>query len=259
MATLTPTITIKDPKLGHGGAGVPPPKTGGGDDGRGDNGAPDYGGRLRRARLGLITALVAIVMIFVALTSAYVIRQGLPVLDEKTGKSVSDWLQVNLPTQLLLINTFLLLLSSLTAEFARRQMTRLSRLAPVQSIPGISLGEEKNFPWLALTVILIGIPVRAVSRVARAGGQGVLSCDKSQQFVCLPADCGPRSSSDRRSTGFSLLRSHFPVSFSPGTATHCIRYFGLVLALHGAFVDLHFRLAGICTVEDLFFRRLKHV
>src|SRR5262249_58112156 len=105
-------------------------------------------------RLGLITALVAIVMIFVALTSAYVIRQGLPVLDEKTGQSVSDWLQVSLPTQLLLINTFLLLLSSVTAEMARRQIAQLSRLAPVQSIPGVSLGEEKNFPWLALTVVL---------------------------------------------------------------------------------------------------------
>jgi cytochrome c oxidase subunit 3 len=133
---------------------VPPPKSGGGDGGRGDNGAPDYGGRLRRARLGLITALVAIVMIFVALTSAYVIRQGLPVLDPRTGKPSSDWLQVNLPTQLLLINTFLLLLSSMTAEFARRQMARLSRLAPVQGIPGVSLGEEKNFPWLAVSVVL---------------------------------------------------------------------------------------------------------
>jgi len=154
MATLTPTITIKDPKLGQGGSGVRPPEVGGGDGGRGDNGTPDYDGRLRRARLGLITALVAIVMIFVALTSAYVIRQGLPVLDEKTGKSVSDWLQVSLPTQLLLINTFLLLLSSVTAEMARRQIAQLSRLAPVQSIPGVSLGEEKNFPWLALTVVL---------------------------------------------------------------------------------------------------------
>ena len=154
MATLTPTITIKDQKLGQGGSGVRPPEVGGGDGGRGDNGTPDYDGRLRRARLGLITALVAIVMIFVALTSAYVIRQGLPVLDEKTGKSVSDWLQVSLPTQLLLINTFLLLLSSVTAEMARRQIAQLSRLAPVQSIPGVSLGEEKNFPWLALTVVL---------------------------------------------------------------------------------------------------------
>jgi len=151
---LTPTITIKDPKLGRGGAGVPPSKVGGGGDGRGDNGAPDYGGRLRRARLGLITALVAVVMIFVALTSAYVIRQGLPVLDERTGKSVSDWLQVSLPTSLLLINSFLLLLSSLTAELARRQMARMAALAPLQSIPGVSLGEERNFPWLALTVVL---------------------------------------------------------------------------------------------------------
>jgi cytochrome c oxidase subunit III len=154
MATLTPTISIKDPKLGHGGSGVHPPISDGGGDGRGDNGSPDYGGRLRRARLGLIVALAPIIMLFVSFTSAYVIRQGLPVLDERTGTYVRDWLQVNLPTSLLMVNTLLLLASSISAELARRQITRQAALAPVESIPGVTIGEDRGFPWLGTTVVL---------------------------------------------------------------------------------------------------------
>ena len=154
MATLTPTITIKDPKTGHGGGGVHPPLGGGGDDSRGGNGSPDYGQRLRRARLGLLVALAPIIMLFVSFTSAYIVRQGLPTLDERTGNYVRDWLQVNLPTALLLVNTVLLILSSITMEFSRRKITREVALAPVKSIPGVSLGDGRGFPWLGSTVVL---------------------------------------------------------------------------------------------------------
>jgi cytochrome c oxidase subunit 3 len=153
MATLTPTISIKDPKIGQGGSGVHPPVAGGGDDGRGENGSPDYGQRLRRARLGLLVTLIPITMLFVSFTSAYVFRQGLPTLDEH-GTYVRDWMQVNLPFTLLLVNTFLLLVSSVTMELARRQITRQVALAPVQSIPGVSIGNERSFPWLGMTVLL---------------------------------------------------------------------------------------------------------
>jgi len=145
---------MKDPKLGQGGSGVPPPVTDGGGDGREDNGAPDYGARLRRARLGILLLLVTVTMLFVAFTSAYIFRQGLPVLDERTGKNISDWVQVSLPTGLLVINTLLLLVSSVTAEFARRQITQEAALAPVQSIPGILVDGERSFPWLAVTIVL---------------------------------------------------------------------------------------------------------
>jgi len=59
-----------------------------------------------------------------------------------------------LPWVLLGINTVLLLISSLTMEFARREIKRRVALAPLESMPGISLGEEKSFPWLGLTVLL---------------------------------------------------------------------------------------------------------
>jgi hypothetical protein len=72
--------------------------------GRGD-GSPDYGSRLRRARLGLAVAIAPIVMLFVSFTSAYIVRQGLPTLDEKTNTYVRDWIPVNLPIALFLVNT----------------------------------------------------------------------------------------------------------------------------------------------------------
>jgi cytochrome c oxidase subunit 3 len=142
MATLSPPVTAHVPQTGkHGGSSLPPVYGGGGDGGRGD-GSLDDGSRLRRARLGL------------AFTSAYIVRQGLPTLDEKNHTYVRDWTPVTLPVALLLVNTGLLLLSSIAAELARRQITRQAALAPVRSIPGVSLGPGKGFPWLGITVVL---------------------------------------------------------------------------------------------------------
>src|ERR1700758_2755916 len=122
MATLSPTVSLKYPKThGGGGAGVPPISGGGDGDGRAGGSSPDYGQRLRRARLGLAVGLTPVIMLFVSFTSAYIIRQGLPTLDVRTNTYIHDWLPVNLPWVLLLINTVVLLASSLTMELARRQ------------------------------------------------------------------------------------------------------------------------------------------
>jgi cytochrome c oxidase subunit 3 len=156
MATLSPPVAVHVPKPGKGGdSSLPPVYGSGGDGGRGD-GSPDYSSRLRRARLGLAVAIAPIVMLFVAFTSAYIVRQGLPTLDEKTQTYVRDWIPVSLPIALLLVNTALLLFSSIAAELARRQITRQAALAPVRSIPGVSLGPGKGFPWLGITVVLGG-------------------------------------------------------------------------------------------------------
>ncbi|HYL15040.1 MAG TPA: cytochrome c oxidase subunit 3 [Terriglobales bacterium] len=148
------SIATRDPRTFRGGGIELPPTSGGGDDGHGGGGSPDYGQRLRRARLGLAVGITPVIMLFVSFTSAYIIRQGLPTLDEQTNQYVHDWLPVNLPWVLLLMNTVVLLISSVTMEFARRHITREAALAPVKSIPGISLGDEKSFPWLGLTVVL---------------------------------------------------------------------------------------------------------
>ena len=55
---------------------------------------------------------------------------------------------MRLPWILLLANTAVLIVSSITIDLARRGITREAALAPVQSIPGISLGDERHFPWL---------------------------------------------------------------------------------------------------------------
>ncbi|HUD66470.1 MAG TPA: hypothetical protein VMQ17_17925 [Candidatus Sulfotelmatobacter sp.] len=151
MATYTPTTPIDHIGRGHKPP-VPPP--GGGDDGRGGGGVPDYGARLRRARLGLICAIVTVCMVFISLTSAYVVRQGLPTFDDASNSYVRDWGEVHLPWVLLAINTAVLLISSLTIELARRAAARQAALAPVMEIPGVSLGKETRFPWLGLTVLL---------------------------------------------------------------------------------------------------------
>ncbi|HEY6765421.1 MAG TPA: cytochrome c oxidase subunit 3 [Candidatus Sulfotelmatobacter sp.] len=150
MATYTPTTPIG--QFGRGNE-PPVPTSGGGDDGS-SGGAPNYGARLRRARLGLACAIATVAMIFVSLTSALIVRQGLPTFDNASSTYVHDWGEVNLPWLLLGINTALLLLSSLSMEGARRDITRQAALAPVKSIPGVSLGNEKSFPWLAITVLL---------------------------------------------------------------------------------------------------------
>jgi len=146
---------------GHHGASLSP-RTGGGGDGRGGDGMPDsipdfipnYGERLRRARMGLAVAMTPIVMLFVSFTAVYLIRRGFLGLDPSRADYIQTWLPVRLPWPLLLANTVVLIASSITIDLARREITREAALAPLQSIPGISLGEERRFPWLGATTVL---------------------------------------------------------------------------------------------------------
>lgn len=150
MGTYTPTTPLDH--IGNGSQ-PPVPPLGGGDGGRG-GGLPDYGARLRRARLGLFCGIVTVGMVFISLTSAYVVRKGLPTFDDNTSSYVRDWGEVQLPLGLLGINTLLLLLSSVSIELARRSAARRAALAPVQSIPGVTLGKDSSIPWLGITAVL---------------------------------------------------------------------------------------------------------
>ncbi len=151
MSTYTPATPVDH--IGHGHK-PPVPPAGGGDEGRGGGDVPNYGARLRRARLGLICGIATVCMVFISLTSAYIVRQGLPTYDGASNSYVRDWGRVDLPWMLLAINTAILLVSSVTMEMARRQAALQAALAPVKSIPGVSLGNEKSFPWLGITVAL---------------------------------------------------------------------------------------------------------
>jgi len=153
MASLSTTATLEEPRISRGRDGGVPPGWGGGGDGGRSFGLPDYATRLRRARLGLLVALTPVLMLFVSFTSAYVVRQGLPTLDPRTNQLVRDWIPVKLPA-LLLVNTGVLLLSSVGMEFARRQVKSAAEARANASTAEVSAGHEARIPWLAITIVL---------------------------------------------------------------------------------------------------------
>jgi cytochrome c oxidase subunit III len=144
------------PVYGGGGRGPTRDWPGGDGDGRGGGGDefPNYRERLRRYRLLIGFVLTSVVMIFVAFTTAYVVRKAGVVWDPARGDYVSNWVPTALPVRLLLLNTFILLLSSLTLEVARRRAAEDVALAPISDIPGIQVVRNRSLPWLWLTILL---------------------------------------------------------------------------------------------------------
>src|SRR5436853_3117648 len=118
-ATLPPHTTRPEQETGGRGP-TPPHYRGYGDDGWKNNPPGRRGpyARLKRFRVGLAVTLISVFILFVALTSAYVVRQGGGRIDD-AGNFVRDWKPVIIPA-ILWLNTALLLLSSLTIELARR-------------------------------------------------------------------------------------------------------------------------------------------
>jgi cytochrome c oxidase subunit III len=129
MASYTATVSLDDPRTRF------------------------FDKRLRRARLGLLVGLTGIAMIFISFSSAYVVRQGLPTLDPRTNLLLHDWFPVPLP-RLLLVNTGVLLISTVTMELARRQAARKAALAQLASVAGVSVDADEGVSWLALTAAL---------------------------------------------------------------------------------------------------------
>ena len=107
-----PTAVIDDFEIKHrGGGGPPPAPPAGGDDGsRGAGGDSSIISR-RAYFTGLTLALGGILMFFMALTSAYIVRKGLG----------GNWQAISLP-RILWLNTAVLLASSATIEVARRKL-----------------------------------------------------------------------------------------------------------------------------------------
>jgi|SRR4051812_9140343 cytochrome c oxidase subunit 3 len=149
------TVAIPDPAIApqQGGRGpIQPPGLGGPDDWENQpQGSRGPRERLRRYRLGVASALVSIFSIFIAFASAYVFRHGAFHLDE-VGNIIYEWRPVQMPA-LLWTNTLVLLLSSVTMEFARRQ----AFFEPAVMREWLGLGREtlrRSLPWLAMTIIL---------------------------------------------------------------------------------------------------------
>ena len=154
MSRSTP---ISHRAAGHNGSFLPPHTGGGGDDRGGRSSGdsmPNYGERLRHARLALAVFMTPILMLFISFTVVYLVRRGFFSFDMANATYVRTWVPVRLPWALLLANTAVLALSSFTIDQARRAITREAALDPVRSIPGISLGNERAIPWLGLTTLL---------------------------------------------------------------------------------------------------------
>lgn len=110
-----PGAATHDIELIERGRGGTPPPAGGGDDGSGSGGSAEIS---RRAYFtGISLGLAAILMFFMALTSAYIVRKGLG----------GDWQSIRLP-RILWLNTLVLVASSFTIERARRHQREGSGL-----------------------------------------------------------------------------------------------------------------------------------
>ena len=153
-ATLTTDINIKS----GGGVG-----SGSGDPlGRGPDGSREWPPGWTREdalepqkyRIGMWVALASILMLFIALTSAYIVR-GIPALNG----GQDDWVPIEMPP-VLWLNTALLLVSSVSIELARRSLGR-NDYARFKS-------------WISLTTIL-GVAFLAGQLIAwrQLAAQGV--------------------------------------------------------------------------------------
>jgi cytochrome c oxidase subunit III len=98
--------------VGGGGGGKPPVNDGGGDDG-GRGRGPSKRFSARRYFTGIAVAIVSILMFFMALVSAYVVRKG----------SANDWATFQFPG-FIWLNTAILVTSSVTLELARRRLAK---------------------------------------------------------------------------------------------------------------------------------------
>jgi cytochrome c oxidase subunit 3 len=155
----------EDPKKASGGAGglKPPPDGGpGGGDSEGKTGRNPHEPSPKRYFTGIAVGIIAILMFFLALASAYLVRRG----------SGSDWAPVHIPL-LLWVNTLVLLLSSATLELARHGLARND------------LGSFRNF-WLFTTILGIVFLVGQVGVWRQLNSQGIyLATNPASSFFYI--------------------------------------------------------------------------
>jgi len=133
-STATPDIElIIEKKTSDGGGGNLPPAGG---DGGGDDGKRPrrWKPSPKRYYTGMALGIVSILMLFMALASAFLVRRG-----------SGDWIPVHIPT-LMWINTVVLLASSATLELARHRLAK-SRLSSYRNL------------WLVTTALGVGFLV----------------------------------------------------------------------------------------------------
>jgi len=160
-STATPEIElIIEKKTSDGGGGNLPPtgRNGGGDDGkrpRRENSSP------KRYYTGMALGIVSILMFFMALASAFLVRRG-----------NGGWIPVHIPT-LMWINTVVLLASSATLELARHRLAQ-GRLS-----------DYKNL-WLLTTILGAGFLVGQIVAWRQLVAEGIyLASNPASSFFYI--------------------------------------------------------------------------
>jgi cytochrome c oxidase subunit 3 len=155
--TLEQIEIIEEKKNGGGGRNLPPAgrRGGGGDDGKNQ---PKKRPSPNRYYTGVAIGIVSVLMFFMALASAFLVRKG-----------STDWIPVH-PPVLLWFNTVVLLVSSGTLEMARKRLAN---------------GDARGFRglWLVTTVLGIAFLIGQVAAWRILVGQGVyLSSNPASSF-----------------------------------------------------------------------------
>ncbi|HYE25338.1 MAG TPA: cytochrome c oxidase subunit 3 [Clostridia bacterium] len=181
------------PTTGGGGRGTLPPEPfgGGGGGGRGDGDhdeTPSYRERLRRYRMGLFVTSGSILMLFISFTTLLLARRYAGRFDPFSGEFVTQWVPLQLPVKLLAMNTAILLISSLTAEAARRAASKEAILVPITRIPGVAPIPQRASVWIAITSLLgFGFLAGQLAawRVLRVAGEFPDANNLASSFVYL--------------------------------------------------------------------------
>jgi cytochrome c oxidase subunit 3 len=194
MAT-TVTSTKSSTKKGTGGGPRFPGPNGHGSRQRNGGSFFQHDSPANRYRIGMWVALAAILMMFTALSSAYIVRAA----------SSNDWPPLVMP-RILLLSTALIILSSGTIEAARKEL---------KGIPG-----GGYVRWLLLTVILgIGFLTSQLLAWRQLVGQGVYlaSNPHSSFFYLLTATHGLHLFGGLLGLGFLLIRTRQQVDDEAAT------------------------------------------
>ncbi len=161
-ATSTKDIELIIENAGGGGGNPPPAGGNGGGDGNGKPGHNNPQSSANRYYTGIAIGIVAILMFFMALASAFLLRKG-------TG---GDWVAVHIPP-LLWFNTAILLLSSGTLEMARKRLAKED-----------SAGFKKF--WLITTLLGVAFLIGQVAAWLQLNGQGIfLATNPASSFFYI--------------------------------------------------------------------------
>ena len=151
-------IIEKKPSDGGGGNLPPAGNDGGGDDGKRPR---QWKPSPKRCYTGMALGIVSILMFFMALASAFLVRKG-----------SGDWIPVHIPT-LMWINTVVLLASSATLEMARHRLTE-GRLSAYRNL------------WLATTILGVGFLVGQIVAWRQLVAEGIyLASNPASSFFYI--------------------------------------------------------------------------